>query len=87
MTSLHDLSRNRTLGLLVGKGFFNSDYKSNAVILEVVMSILAFIPARGGSKSIPLKNIKMFYGKPLIYFNITKIKCRQNNCCYRFQSN
>ena len=29
MTSLHDLSRNRTLGLLVGKGFFNSDYKSN----------------------------------------------------------
>ena len=39
MTSLHDLSRNRTLGLLVGKGFFNSDYKSNAVILEGLNSI------------------------------------------------
>ena len=34
MTSLNDLSRNRTLGLLIGKGFFNSDYKSNSVILE-----------------------------------------------------
>ncbi len=39
MTSLHDLSRNRTLGLLVGKGFFNSDYRSNAVILEGLNSI------------------------------------------------
>ncbi len=34
MTSLNDLSRNRTLGLLIGKGFFNKDYKSNSVILE-----------------------------------------------------
>ena len=34
LTSLNDLSRNRTLGLLIGKGFFNSDYKSNSVILE-----------------------------------------------------
>ena len=33
LTSLNDLSRNRTLGLLIGKGFFNSDYKSNSVIL------------------------------------------------------
>ena len=39
LTSLNDLSRNRTLGLLVGKGFFNSDYKSNAVILEGLNSI------------------------------------------------
>jgi N-acylneuraminate cytidylyltransferase len=29
---------------------------------------IAFIPARGGSKSIPLKNIKHFGGKPLIYW-------------------
>ena len=28
----------------------------------------AFIPVRGGSKSIPLKNIKMFCGKPLVYW-------------------
>lgn len=29
---------------------------------------IAFIPARGGSKSIPLKNIKELNGKPLIYW-------------------
>lgn len=29
---------------------------------------LAFIPARGGSKSIPLKNIKVLNGQPLIYW-------------------
>lgn len=32
------------------------------------MKTIAFIPARGGSKSIPLKNIKEFCGKPLIYW-------------------
>ena len=39
MTSLNDLSRNRTLGLLIGKGFFNADYKSNSVILEGLNAI------------------------------------------------
>ena len=29
---------------------------------------IAFIPVRGGSKSIPLKNIKPFCGKPLVYW-------------------
>lgn len=29
---------------------------------------LAFIPVRGGSKSIPLKNIKELNGKPLVYW-------------------
>lgn len=28
----------------------------------------AFIPVRGGSKSIPLKNIKLINGKPLVYW-------------------
>lgn len=32
------------------------------------MSVIAFIPARGGSKSIPLKNIKAFCGKPLVFW-------------------
>ena len=32
------------------------------------MSCLAFIPVRGGSKSIPLKNIKLLAGKPLVYW-------------------
>ena len=32
---------------------------------------LAIIPARGGSKRIPRKNIKLFHGKPLIAYSIT----------------
>lgn len=31
---------------------------------------IAIIPARGGSKRIPRKNIKMFHGKPLIAYSI-----------------
>lgn len=31
---------------------------------------VAFIPVRGGSKSIPLKNIKILCGKPLIYWTL-----------------
>jgi glycerol-3-phosphate dehydrogenase len=42
MTSLNDLSRNRTLGLLIGKGFFSADYKSNSVILEGLNAIEMF---------------------------------------------
>ena len=32
--------------------------------------IIAFIPARGGSKGIPNKNIKDFAGKPLMVHSI-----------------
>ena len=35
---------------------------------------IAFIPVRGGSKSIPLKNIKLFCGKPLVYWNIKALQ-------------
>ena len=31
---------------------------------------IAFIPVRGGSKSIPLKNIKPFAGKPLVFWTV-----------------
>jgi N-acylneuraminate cytidylyltransferase len=31
---------------------------------------VAFIPVRGGSKSIPLKNIKMIAGQPLVYWAV-----------------
>jgi len=42
------------------------------------MSIIAFIPVRGGSKSIPLKNIKLFCGKPLVCWSIEALEaCRQ----------
>jgi CMP-N-acetylneuraminic acid synthetase len=34
------------------------------------MKIVAVIPARGGSKGIPAKNIKKFCGKPLIVWTI-----------------
>lgn len=38
------------------------------------MSVVAFIPARGGSKSILEKNIKMFCGKPLIFWNLQELQ-------------
>lgn len=38
------------------------------------MEILGIIPARGGSKSIPRKNIKMMAGKPLIAWTIEETK-------------
>ena len=33
------------------------------------MAVIGFIPARGGSKSIPKKNIQLINGKPLIYWS------------------
>jgi len=38
------------------------------------MNILLTICARGGSKGIPGKNIKMINGKPLIYYTIKVAK-------------
>ena len=38
------------------------------------MKVIAFIPVRGGSKSIPLKNIKPFCGKPLVCWNIEALE-------------
>ena len=36
------------------------------------MNILGLIPARGGSKGVPNKNIKPIYGKPLIVWTIER---------------
>lgn len=36
--------------------------------------VIAFIPVRGGSKSIPLKNIKPLAGKPLVCWNIEELE-------------
>lgn len=38
------------------------------------MKVIAFIPVRGGSKSIPLKNIKLFCGKPLVCWCIEALE-------------
>ncbi len=43
------------------------------------MNILAIIPARGGSKGIPRKNLRPLNGKPLIYYIIkTALKSKYN---------
>lgn len=39
---------------------------------------VAYIPVRGGSKSIPLKNIKLINGKPLVYWTV-KAACECNH--------
>jgi N-acylneuraminate cytidylyltransferase len=39
-----------------------------------ISKTIAFIPARGGSKSIPYKNIKLLCGKPLIYWSISALE-------------
>ena len=41
------------------------------------MNILALIPARGGSKSIPRKNIRSFAGHPLIAYSIAAGKAAE----------
>ena len=58
LTSLNDLSRNRTLGLLIGKGFFNADYKSNSVILEGLraVNIIYDIIGNHEKKNLPIFN-------------------------------
>lgn len=38
------------------------------------MKKIAVIPARGGSKRIPRKNIKIFFGEPMIYWTIQAAK-------------
>lgn len=45
------------------------------------MHTVAIIPARGGSKSVPLKNIQPLAGKPLIAYVIDA--CRQASCVDR----
>jgi CMP-N-acetylneuraminic acid synthetase len=43
--------------------------------------VLAIVPARGGSKSIPRKNIKLLNGIPLIAYSIAAgIKAKGHSC-------
>lgn len=44
---------------------------------------VAFIPVRGGSKSIPLKNIKPINGKPLVYWTVkAACECKDIDIVY-----
>ena len=52
-------------------------------MLNKQINILIVIPARGGSKSIPRKNLRLLNGKPLIYYSIkTALSSRFNADIY-----
>ena len=56
LTALNDLSRNRTLGLLIGKGFFTREM-SDRVVLEgkiAVNVLVAVLASRGLSSKFPI---------------------------------
>lgn len=38
------------------------------------MNRIAFVPVRGGSKSIPLKNVKNFCGRPLVFWTLLALE-------------
>lgn len=42
------------------------------------MNVLAVIPARGGSKGIPRKNVRLMNGKPLVHYAISNAKACKN---------
>jgi CMP-N,N'-diacetyllegionaminic acid synthase len=46
---------------------------------KIIKKYLVVIPARGGSKSVPKKNIKNFAGKPLIYHTFDSLKKIERN--------
>jgi len=44
-----------------------------------LMNILVVIPARGGSKGIPRKNLRLLNGKPLLYYSVKTALASQYN--------
>jgi len=58
LTALNDLSRNRTLGLLIGKGFFTSDI-SEKVVLEGKIAVNVFVEEIAKKRQIKTKNLMM----------------------------
>ena len=49
--------------------------------MERLGKTVAFIPVRGGSKSIPLKNIKLIHGRPLVYWVLdAAVDCPEVDC-------
>ncbi|MBC8321728.1 MAG: hypothetical protein H8E34_13515 [Bacteroidetes bacterium] len=58
LTALNDLSRNRTLGLLIGKGFF-TDYISEKVVLEGKIAVNVFVEEIAKKRGIKTKNLML----------------------------
>lgn len=58
LTALNDLSRNRTLGLLIGKGFFTSDI-SEKVVLEGKIAVNVFVEKIAKKRNIKTKNLML----------------------------
>ncbi len=58
LTALNDLSRNRTLGLLIGKGFFTADI-SEKVTLEGKIAVNVFIEEIAKKRQIKTKKLMM----------------------------
>ncbi len=56
LTALNDLSRNRTLGLLIGKGFFTSDIPEK-VVLEGTIAVNVFINEIAKKRQIKTKKL------------------------------
>lgn len=57
-----------TLHLILRKTYFK--VKTKLVLINMTENILGIIPARGGSKGIPRKNLVSIKGKPLIAYTI-----------------
>lgn len=49
-------------------------YFYQTFIHKQMKKVIAFIPVRCGSKSIPMKNIQLFCGKPLVYWNLLALQ-------------
>ncbi len=58
LTALNDMSRNRTLGLLIGKGFF-TDYISEKVVLEGKLAVNIFIEEMAKYRKIKTKKLML----------------------------
>jgi glycerol-3-phosphate dehydrogenase (NAD(P)+) len=58
LTALNDLSRNRTLGLLIGKGFFTSDIPQK-VVLEGTIAVNVFIDEIAKKRQIKTRRLML----------------------------
>jgi len=73
ITSLNDLSRNRTLGLLIGKGFYKIGSKRNNIVLEGIKTIKLINSqlSSGTKKRLPLfSELESFFANKESTFNI-----------------